>query len=395
MKILIIDDNSNRTKEISSLLLDNLICPLSNITVCDRTSVARKPLRESYFDILILDVVIPDGSEQASASTGLRFLNEIARKSEMKKSPNRIIKPGVIIGITAHEEDISKFREQFNKYCFNIIEAAAKNNLWKQQLLNAFTYAKSRSIEKIAAENKTTCVTVHGIETRGTWQDDFKGIILTHTNLIEFETYKYGIYPFLSFLIPFARNLEVYRFKHALNYILDNNERVIIFSHSFGTYVTIKALEGIEDEKLKKIKYLVLAGSVLKSSYDFSWLLRKSECKIINECGSRDIPLLVSKLFVINTGMAGRVGFKGSNNSRFMNRYYDFGHSDYFNPDNNFMFSNWLPLFEENYAPEYIDCRTPSILHDVFLNRAITTLSMLKLLYHPLSLVIISLFILL
>lgn len=387
MKIMIVDDDKHRAKDISLLAISNSICSQDDIHICDRTADARKLLRNNYYDILILDVVIPNGTDKPSPSNGIQFLHEIARRSEQKKSPTKIVKPGLIVGITAHEEDLVSFREQFTSYCFNIIEASPRNIYWKQQLLNALSYVQSKAIAQVANENKTTCITVHGIESRGEWQTDFQKIIEQHTTSINFEKYSYGIYPLLSFATPFARNIEVYRFKSALNYILENNERVMIFCHSFGTYVTVKALEGISKDKLKKIKFLVMAGSVLKSSYDFQWLLENSECKIINECGSRDLPLLTSKLFVLNTGMAGRVGFKGSNNSRFMNRFYNFGHSEYFLKENNFMISKWLPLFEENNNPCYIDSRVPSIFHDIILNRIIELLSMFKLLYHPVTII--------
>ncbi|MBP4060084.1 alpha/beta hydrolase [Aeromonas sp. Prich7-2] len=79
-----------------------------------------------------------------------------------------------------------------------------------------------------------------------------------------------------------TRFYEVNRFKRALREILKNHsdKEVYVFCHSFGTFITVKAIEKLSSEELKKIKYIVLAGSVLKSSYNFSPILGKVRTSI-------------------------------------------------------------------------------------------------------------------
>jgi hypothetical protein len=53
--------------------------------------------------------------------------------------------------------------------------------------------------------------------------------------------------------------------------------------------------------------------------------------------GLDDKILFLSEALVPNTGMAGRIGFYGLNNNRFVNRYFKGGHSHYFEEMKNFM----------------------------------------------------------
>src|SRR5205823_5723474 len=104
-------------------------------------------------------------------------------------------------------------------------------------------------------------------------------------------------------------------------------------------------------ERRPKIHTVILAGSVLKVG--FSWRVLMDDLslyRVINECGIRDSVLVFNQLFVLFTGMAGRVGFNGmEDGERFLNRYFAFGHSGYFegnSPESrdDFMRQRWVPL---------------------------------------------------
>lgn len=385
MRILVVDDDTMRAVSIKEIILNAAICREEDINLCHNAYEAKKLVRLNYYDILILDVVLPNKNEPPSAAKGLAFLRDITRRSQLTKSPVKIRKPGFIIGITAHEEDISSFRKEFDHYCLNIIEASHRNRMWKRYILNAIEYRQTNNIDTSITEKNIVCVTVHGIESRGEWQQKLKSIINSHTNSVEFEIYKYGIFSIFLFLVPLARNIEIYRFRKTIKKIIQrsNDKSLYLFCHSFGTYVTAKALESLTNNELKNIKYLVLAGSVLKSSYSFAKLQEKSPCIIINECGSDDVPLLVSEALVPNTGMAGRVGFKGSNNEKFMNRYFDGGHSHYFDKESEFMKRNWLPLFESNHTPHLVDERNFRLIRNNIINNIILFIGKIKNIAYP------------
>ncbi|WP_421242121.1 hypothetical protein [Aeromonas enteropelogenes] len=361
MKVLIVDDNESRCKEIKSLLISNSTINQDDLYICKNTQSAKELMRNIKFDLLLLDVVLPKRSEIPDAKYGLALLNDI------KKRPN-IKKPNKIIGITAHYDDISSFRSSFDKHCEIVIEASRRNKEWKRNIIEAANFELAKKIDSLTTIKKITCLTVHGIRTRGVWQQKLQKEIESKVDTVKFESYKYGYFTILSFCIPFLRHVQISRFKIILEQTLLREEKegrtLYIFCHSFGTYIVVKSISKIISEhKSINIDRIILAGSVLPSTYDFSKILSSSNINIINECGNQDNVLLLSEALVPNTGMAGRVGFYGMNNDRFVNRFFKGGHSHYFDEKTRFIEKNWLTLFTDQNDIPVIDQRNdPSII---------------------------------
>jgi hypothetical protein len=125
--------------------------------------------------------------------------------------------------------------------------------------------------------------------------------------------------------------------------------RFIIVAHSFGTHLAAFALRGIPSDKLPNVQCIILAGSVLKSDFDWSPLFRSGRVKqVVNDCGSGDWVLALSQIGVPFTGMAGCIGFFGFDGSTLINRVFPGGHSHYFGRTADdpapFMRKHWLPL---------------------------------------------------
>lgn len=360
MKVLIVDDNKIRNREIKSLLTTNSTISQDNLYICENTQSAKELMRNIKFDLLLLDVVLPKRNEPPEAKYGLALLDDIKRRPNIKK-------PNKIIGITAHYDDISSFRSAFDKHCEIIIEASRRNKDWKRNIIEAVDFELTKKIDSLTTEKKITCLTVHGIRTRGLWQQSLQKEIESKVDTVKFESYKYGYFTILSFCIPFLRNIQISRFKKTLEQTLIKEDKegrsLYIFCHSFGTYIVVKSISKIINEnKNLNVDRIVLAGSVLPSIYDFSKILNASNIRIINECGSHDNVLLLSEALVPNTGMAGRVGFYGMNNDRFVNRFFKGGHSHYFDEKTRFIEKNWLTLFTEQTDIPIIDQRNdPSI----------------------------------
>ena len=72
---------------------------------------------------------------------------------------------------------------------------------------------------------------------------------------------------------------------------------------------------------------------------------------MINECGTKDLILLINHYAVLFLGMAGRIGFSKRFCKDILNRYYPFGHSGYFQQEG-FMREKWLPLITSDEDPE-------------------------------------------
>ncbi|ULN65432.1 response regulator [Vibrio gigantis] len=350
MKFIIVDDNNKRASQIKELIDSEI-----NATVCDvfsNTTSARAAMRRTSYDFLILDVVLPKLDETPNSKNGLELLRIVTTNPKLSK-------PRKIIGITAHIDDISEFRDEFQKCCFSIIEASNSNRLWKKLIIDAIKYDLSSSISKLKNEKDIICISVHGIRTNGDWQQSLDQLIDGHLGNVDNNIFKYGYYNAILFFLPFCRKYVINKFVNdLLNLInLNPNKEIYLFAHSFGTYIAVegieKALKNTVDIKLNK---LVLSGSVLKSTYNFQYILSETNVTIVNDCGDNDNVLLLSEALVPNTGMAGRVGFYGLNNERFINRYFKGGHSHYFENET-FMEKYWLPIFSDSTDLKIIDER--------------------------------------
>mgnify|MGYP003150223456 FL=1 len=353
MKIAVVDDNERRNLEIKNLLIEECDLNEEYIHTYYNTQEIKNALRAIQFDILILDVILPKRDERPYAKTTFEFLNVLDSNKKLKK-------PDSIIGITASSDDIKGFKEEFEQRCLTVIEATNSNKSWKKKISNAVNYKKEANLKKGTSITDIYCYTIHGIRTRGQWQQDLKSVVSESIDNVEFGTYKYNYFSLVTFFIPIFRLPVVSKFSKDLKGVLDNNQdkRVILFSHSFGTYILIKALEKlIKKSEYRNICTIVLSGSVLPKGYCFKDIQKKTAAKIVNDCGDRDYILSLSEAFVPFAGMAGKVGFKGTNDNRFVNRYFTGGHGHYFENDGSFIKRYWLPLFSEYNELEIVDKR--------------------------------------
>ncbi len=211
-------------------------------------------------------------------------------------------------------------------------------------------------------------ITVHGIRTFGQWQERLEQCLKEEAHDTVVYHHKYGYFSIIAFLIPPLRWLVTREFRKQLLRLVAQRDwrRIDIVAHSFGTHLVGHGLKGIPANVRPKIHTVILAGSVLKMNFDWGALIPAHVTRVINECGYRDHVLLINQLLVLMTGMAGRVGFRGMfNENTFQNRFFKFGHSDYFRTgkvgDDSFMRDKWLPLLtaEDPIVP-FPDTRSSS-----------------------------------
>jgi CheY-like chemotaxis protein len=364
MKILIVDDSDPRRISLSNFLLEKKVVCEEDLYQADCIDSAKDLLKIVYFDVLILDVVLPKRvGEKANAKIGLEMLDLLTRSSLYKK-------PEKIIGITAHLDDISVFRDAFNDHCLAIVEAGETSIGWKTKLVNSLNYTSGSKIYRSIENADVHVLTVYGIRTFGGWQNRLKLLIDEKISGIGFSKYQYGYFPVVDFLIPFVRNSEVRRLAEHLirEAAIYPGKKFIIFAHSFGTLLIAEALKICRNRQCPiTVTLLVLSGSVLVENYDWRFL-HKDGTRIINECADDDYILYMSGALVLGTGMAGRTGFFGFQNNLSLNRFYQGGHSSYFDGDE-FMRNNWVSLLDLDSAPNFIDKRVSSVLkHDVLDN---------------------------
>ena len=178
------------------------------------------------------------------------------------------------------------------------------------------------------------------------------------------ENYHYGYFSVLAFLIPVFRWLATRRFRRELLGIIRRypDHDICLVAHSFGTHLVAWGLLGIPVPARPRIETVILAGSVLRSDFPWGELLGdRTVGRVINDCGLEDNILLLSQIFILMTGMAGRLGFTGMTGRRLMNRHFHGTHSHYFlsgsKPSDNFMFRYWLPTLAHGREAQPVDQR--------------------------------------
>lgn len=350
MKIIVCDDDDIRRKTLVKYLSNSELggkLKISEAICADEVSTY---LTDDYFDALVLDIVIPKrDSETALASNGSTLVRNIYRSARLKK-------PERIIGLTGYLDDIHQYRGELAAFGVAVIEAKGYSSGWEKSVLENLAYTDVSQGNRIGS-TLLDVITVHGIRTYGEWQDRLKVMINTEDNRVNLHNHKYGYFSTYAFVIPYFRKLEINRLVMHLQNVFTNNpdSQFVIFSHSFGTFVTTYALKELYLQGYRNVKRLVLSGSVLPSNHDWRFLTSYG-VEIVNDCAQDDLILWMSEAFVLGTGMAGKIGFLGIQNRQLTSRFSRGGHSSYFKGDE-YMRANWLPLLHVDKPAKEFDVR--------------------------------------
>lgn len=212
---------------------------------------------------------------------------------------------------------------------------------------------------------KQLVISVHGIRTFGDWQERLEQLLHARASDRELTVinYKYGFFSILAFMAPFLRWFVVRRFRKFYVDVATSQDwdRIDLAGHSFGTHIIAWALYGIDSAARPRVNTVVLAGSVLKSGFPWQVLIGRGITRVVNDCGTEDAILVLNQIFVLGTGMAGRLGFNGGIGKNFRNRFFKCGHSGFFltagSQDDQFMREYWVPLLLTDAETVVVDER--------------------------------------
>lgn len=163
MKILIVDDSAEKIGAVRNALKElDFFDSLSIMHALDLNN-ARAQLCNEFFDLLILDLNMPeDIGEPANMTAGIAFMDEIM-------TVYRIKKPTEIIVLSAFDESLSRFREQVEKSGFIVIQYSDTSAEWKNTLKSRVDYLKlcydQRRYFPRPPECKVLLVTAVSVET--------------------------------------------------------------------------------------------------------------------------------------------------------------------------------------------------------------------------------------
>jgi pimeloyl-ACP methyl ester carboxylesterase len=195
---------------------------------------------------------------------------------------------------------------------------------------------------------------VHGIRTRAVWFEPLAAVLERIPN-VSTRSLSYGYLDLLRFLVPGLRRGTIRHLKDQLALLARENEdaRVSVIAHSFGTYVVSRLLDQEPSIRLNRV---VFCGSVVPPRYNWHRIAGKIDNKpVVNECGTRD-PWPVLATLTLGYGASGTFGFQ---HTEVLNRFHDLAHSGFFRSE--FYEIHWVPLWlQPDAPPKSLAYRPPS-----------------------------------
>jgi nucleoside phosphorylase/CheY-like chemotaxis protein len=127
IKVLIVDDNKDKITSLKAELV-LLGVPEQNIDSAEHSVDARKALNSHAYDLLLLDLILPSrfGAKE-SAETGLDLLRQIMEDGDLPPPRN-------IVGVTADEQALSQYDQEFRKLTIQILLYDAAKDAWRISL---------------------------------------------------------------------------------------------------------------------------------------------------------------------------------------------------------------------------------------------------------------------
>ena len=136
IKILILDDSDRKIDKIKQVLVEGCDLHENDIEVAKSVANGRKAISKDYFDLVLLDLVLPlFENEEPQEEGGLSFIREIM------SADGRVKVPTQIIGLTEKANAYNKEKEEFQSLLFNVIQCKQGDAEWINQLKYAVNYS--------------------------------------------------------------------------------------------------------------------------------------------------------------------------------------------------------------------------------------------------------------
>ena len=175
-------------------------------------------------------------------------------------------------------------------------------------------------------------IVVHGMNTRGAWQEDVSWLI---ANRLKYSApiliHKYGWATIDVLAIWLHRRLAKElgeKIRRAVAYAHQQGlpEAPDMLVHSFGSRLFAMILL---DEHFSDLKFgrVITAGSIIRPDFDWTSLIQGARVEaVLNHVGGKDVPVLLAQFLIPDTGPGGRNGYLDS--AVLNERSAAFGHSD-------------------------------------------------------------------
>ncbi len=134
IKILIVDDSSDKIQNIIKAIKTIVLIDEENIDYVLDTTNGRKKLEENVYDLLILDMNLPTAiGDTPTKNGGLELLEKI-HTQQIANFPHHII------GLTGFEDIFNDSKKELEKYLWTLIHYDNTTNEWKEKIINKIQY---------------------------------------------------------------------------------------------------------------------------------------------------------------------------------------------------------------------------------------------------------------
>lgn len=175
-------------------------------------------------------------------------------------------------------------------------------------------------------------IVVHGMNTRGQWQEDLSWLI---ANKLKYAApvliHKYGWVTIDVLLMPLHLKIAKIlgkKIRRATDYArargLTAEPDIVV--HSFGSHLFSLLLQ---DKEFADLRFgrVITTGSIIRPDFAWSSLIEAGRLEaVLNHTGGEDLPVLFAQFLIPGTGPSGRVGFVDL--AVLNQRDATFGHSD-------------------------------------------------------------------
>lgn len=190
-------------------------------------------------------------------------------------------------------------------------------------------------------------ILLHGIQTEAKWQQELRQEFSDLSNLNTIPL-GYGFKSPIQLLSP-HRSGPVNEILQKIRSIKSKepNAKVSIIAHSFGTYIVSRILTEHPDIQFERV---ILCGCIIDKR--FRWdkhAITMRSNSIINDVGARDIWPVFATITTLGYGSSGRIGFQ---TPEVKDRYFDYAHSDFFNPTLKHASNYWKPFISDGVIVE-------------------------------------------
>lgn len=132
LRVLVVDDNDDKRRRVVQALTERLPGGPPHVGQAKSYEEALERLRDGFFDLVILDLLLPAAGKPPSEDTSRTLIHMVME--------GRLVSPTYIIGLTEHREVGEREREFYDGELFALVFYDAGNLDWSDRIVAKIRY---------------------------------------------------------------------------------------------------------------------------------------------------------------------------------------------------------------------------------------------------------------